>query len=297
MLPALVSDAALERANGRLWSVELIANALIGPVLGAFLIALWLPLPFVLNALAYAAAMLLVMRIAGPFRAQQSGSRSWRAELGQGFAFLMGAPLLRTLAWTTGFWNLLHQMVAIALVLHAQENFGIGAEAYGLMLAGGAVGGVIGSLAGDRVARVLGARADHALDAGCIAAGLCGDGCGARTGDGGTGLGLYGNDRTDLEYRVGQHPPTHDPGRAAGPGQQPVPAACMGDDSRGAGAVGRVGAGGRGAASAGHRTDAAVLGCGGGRGVFDHWCMARLGARLRGATMKRFECRSPALYM
>jgi len=156
MLPALVSDAALERANGRLWSVELIANALIGPVLGAFLIALWLPLPFVLNALAYAAAMLLVMRIAGPFRAQQSGSRSWRAELGQGFAFLMGAPLLRTLAWTTGFWNLLHQMVAIALVLHAQENFGIGAEAYGLMLAGGAVGGVIGSLAGDRVARALG---------------------------------------------------------------------------------------------------------------------------------------------
>ncbi len=156
MLPALVPHAALERANGRLWSVELIANSLIGPVLGAFLIALWLPLPFALNALAYAAAMLLVLRIAGHFRAPQAASRNWRAELREGFAFLKDAPLLRTLAWTTGFWNLLHQMVPIALVLHAQENLNLTAQVYGLVLAGGAVGGVLGSLIGPWVAKTLG---------------------------------------------------------------------------------------------------------------------------------------------
>jgi hypothetical protein len=156
MLPALVPDAELERANGRLWSVELLANSLIGPVLGAFLIALWLPLPFVLNAAAYGAAMLLVMRIAGNFRAPQAESRDWRAELAQGFTFLKAAPLLRTLAWTTGFWNLLHQMVLIALVLHAQENLHLSAQVYGLVLAGGAVGGVLGSLIGPWVATTLG---------------------------------------------------------------------------------------------------------------------------------------------
>ncbi len=157
MLPGLVPDALLERANGRLWSVELIANSLIGPVLGAFLIGIWLPLPFALNAAAYGLAMWLVLRIAGDFRVRQVGPRNWRAELAEGFAFLKGAPLLRTLAWTTGFWNLLHQIVAIALVLHAQENFGLGAEIYGLMLAGGAIGGVAGSLLGEYVARGLGA--------------------------------------------------------------------------------------------------------------------------------------------
>ncbi len=156
LLPGLVADADLERANGRLWSVELLANSLIGPVLGAFLIALWLPLPFALNALAYGAAMLLVMRIAGRFRADQRAQRDWRAELAQGFAFLKGAPLLRTLAWTTGVWNLLHQMVMIALVLHAQENLNLSAQVYGLVLAGGAVGGVLGSLIGPWVARRLG---------------------------------------------------------------------------------------------------------------------------------------------
>lgn len=52
MLPALVPHERLEAANGRLWSVELTGNALIGPPLGAALIAIALPLPFVVNALA-----------------------------------------------------------------------------------------------------------------------------------------------------------------------------------------------------------------------------------------------------
>ena len=156
MLPALVQGADLERANGRLWSVEMIANSLIGPVLGAFLIGLWLPLPFAGNALAYGVAVVMVMRIAGNFRVIQTAPRNWRTELAEGFGFLRAQPLLRSLAWTTGVWNLLHQMVAIALVLHAQENFGLSPQAYGLMLAGGAVGGVIGGLAGSRIAGILG---------------------------------------------------------------------------------------------------------------------------------------------
>jgi Na+/melibiose symporter-like transporter len=125
-------------------------------VLGAFLIALALPLPFAANAAAYAVAVLLVAGIVGAFRPVATGPRNWRAELAEGFAFLRDAPLLRTLAWTTGFWNLFHQMILIALVLHAQENLGLGAQAYGLVLAGGAVGGVLGSLAGERIVRLLG---------------------------------------------------------------------------------------------------------------------------------------------
>ena len=156
MLPALVPPAQLERANGQLWSAELLTNALIGPALGAFLIGLWLPLAFGLNALAYGLAMLLVAGLAGQFKAVRTDRRGWRAEIGEGFAFLRGVPLLRTLAWTTGFWNLFHNMMMIALVLHAQENLGLSAATYGLMLAGGAVGGIAGSLLGERIAGALG---------------------------------------------------------------------------------------------------------------------------------------------
>lgn len=157
MLPSLVTPDQLERANGQLWSAELLTNALIGPALGAFLIGLWLPLAFGLNALAYGLAMLIVAGLAGPFRAVRTDRRGWRAELAEGFAFLRGVPLLKTLAWTTGFWNLFHQMIVIGVVLHAQENLGLSAQAYGLTLAGGAVGGIAGSLLGERIGRALGA--------------------------------------------------------------------------------------------------------------------------------------------
>jgi hypothetical protein len=100
--------------------------------------------------------VLLVAGIAGQFRPEQRAVPDWKAELGEGLAFLRAKPLLRTLAWTTGFWNLLYQMVAIGVVLHGQENLGLSAEAYGLTLAGGAIGGIAGALSGEHIARALG---------------------------------------------------------------------------------------------------------------------------------------------
>lgn len=156
MLPAIVSADALERANGRLWSVELVGNALLGPALGAFLIAYAVFSPFALNALAYVAAVAILYRLKGGFRPAARAERNWRAELGEGLAFLRAAPLLRALAWITGVWNLFFEMVMIALVLHVQENLNLGAEAYGLILAAGAVGGILGGLYGDRIIAALG---------------------------------------------------------------------------------------------------------------------------------------------
>lgn len=156
MLPALVPGDRLEAANGRLWSVELTGNALAGPPLGAILVAVALPLPFVANSAAYGLAALVVAGIAGSFVPARSGDRNWRRELGEGVAFLRNAPLLRALAWLTGLWNLFFQMVMIALILHVQENLGLPAEAYGLILAAGAVGGIAGGLLGERIVRRLG---------------------------------------------------------------------------------------------------------------------------------------------
>lgn len=165
MLPALVPPAQLEKANGRLWSLELIGNALIGPPLGAALVAMLLVLPFAANALAYGVAALIVAAIGGNFRPERPPQTAgWRAELAEGYGFLRAAPLLWLLAWLTGFWNLFFQMVMIALVLHVQENLGLSPGAYGLVLAAGAVGGIAGGLWGARVAAALGrARAAQGM--------------------------------------------------------------------------------------------------------------------------------------
>ena len=156
MLPAIVPDEHLERANGRLWSVELVGNALLGPALGAFLITSVIWLPFAVNAVVFVLAAALMFGMRGRFTPDRTDARNWRVELGQGLAFLRDAPLLRLLAIITGVWNMLHQMVVIALVLHVQENLGLEAWGYGLILAAGAVGGIAGGFVADRVVKRIG---------------------------------------------------------------------------------------------------------------------------------------------
>lgn len=156
VLPTLVPSDRLETANGRLWSVELTANSLAGPALGAFLIAEEMELPFLVNMLAYGLAAAMVARIRLAPRHAAMTERRWTWEFREGAGFLMRAPMLRMLAVLTGVWNMFHQMMMMGLVLHMQENLGTGARAYGVVLAAAAVGGILGGLTGGAVARRLG---------------------------------------------------------------------------------------------------------------------------------------------
>ena len=159
MLPSLVEHSALERANGRLWSVELIGNSLVGPAVGAFLIAAFAPAPFALNSIAYAVALVCVISLKGSFKPKPANTApNWKGELREAYHFLKSSPLLRTLALLTGFWNLLFQMSAIALVLHVQENLNFGATAYGLLLVGSAFGGVCAGFVAERIVNRLGPK-------------------------------------------------------------------------------------------------------------------------------------------
>ncbi|MBC7155914.1 MAG: MFS transporter [Rhodobacteraceae bacterium] len=158
ILPALVPAARLEAANGRLWSVEIVANALVGPPLAALLLGVALALPFAANVALYGLAMALVAGLGGRFRANGAAPvpRDWRRELREGVRFLAGQPLLRLLAVVTGVWNLFFQMQAIALILFVQEVVGVGATGYGLILGAGAVGGVLAGWLSAPIVRRLG---------------------------------------------------------------------------------------------------------------------------------------------
>ena len=157
MVPSIVPRSALERANARLFSAELIGNALLGPAVGAFLIAAALWLPFAANAVLFAVAVWVMRGLRGRFRPRVAGTRAdWRRELGEGIAFMRAQPFLQVLAVVTAVWSLFHQMMVIALVLHVQENLGLGPRPYGLVLAAGALGGVAGALLAERVVARIG---------------------------------------------------------------------------------------------------------------------------------------------
>ncbi len=157
MVPAIVPKERLEAANGRLWSVEMIGNALIGPPLAALLLGLAVALPFAANAALYGVAVALVAGMSGRFRPPGGGERNWRRELMVGVRFLIGKPVMRTLALVSGLWNLLFHMALMALILFAQEVIGVGATGYGLILGAGAIGGVLAGWASEHIIRRLGA--------------------------------------------------------------------------------------------------------------------------------------------
>ena len=162
ILPSIVPADRLEWANGRLWSMELTGNSLVGPALSALLIGMAPFLPFAVNAVTYAVAAVLILQLAGRFQPQTTESQNWRRELGEGIRFLRSTPLLRLLAYVTGAWNLLFQMVFVALFLHGQENIGVGATVFGIILAAGAVGGILGGLCGAWIIKRVGSGATAA---------------------------------------------------------------------------------------------------------------------------------------
>ncbi|MDP0928075.1 MFS transporter [Paracoccus onubensis] len=155
LLPALIPEQHLERANGRLWSVEMVMNMFVGTALAGVLIGISLALPFAVNAAAMAAAMLLILSLHGDFRADTSDnstrSRNWRADLREGLAFLLSQPILRGLAILTGFFNFAFEAMIVTLVLIVQERLQLGPLAISAIMASGAVGGVLAGTINDRI--------------------------------------------------------------------------------------------------------------------------------------------------
>lgn len=147
MLPNIVPSDSLERANGLIGSIETVGNSMAGPALGAFIVAIFVPLPFLAIAVTLLFAALLTAFLKGDFKPAEQRTHAWQVELIEGFRFVVGHPMLRVLVLITGFWTFFAEMSVIALVLHIQENLNAGATTYGLILAVGAIGGVVGGLA------------------------------------------------------------------------------------------------------------------------------------------------------
>ena len=162
IMPAVVPPSLLERANGRQYAAEVVANSFAGPPIGGLLFALAVSLPFWADATSFVASAALIATIAHlvPRPARPTGPaserRSIRAEIAEGLRWLYHHRVLRTLALLLGTLNLCGNMALATFVLFAQEELGLGDSGFGLLLAGMAAGGVLGGLVGSRVAAAFG---------------------------------------------------------------------------------------------------------------------------------------------
>jgi len=171
MVPAVVPREGLERANGWLFGGAMLMNGMVAGPLSGLLFAIAASLPFFVNAGTYAASAVLFALIAGSYR--PSGREVAAAELvgaapGQrlpvpagsawtelvaGFRWLVHQPLVRTMAILIGLLNVTLTAALAVLVLLAKQRLHLGSVGYGLLVTCIAVGGILGSLIGDRLIR------------------------------------------------------------------------------------------------------------------------------------------------
>jgi MFS family permease len=167
LIPALVSRerARLERANGRLAGTRMVAEELAGPPAGGFLFSVSAWIPFAVDAVSFAASSALIAIIPGRRAARGGGGEAsvaagrrtgLRAEIAEGLGWLFAHRVLRALALRVAGVNVLAAAQGAVLVLFAQERLGLGSVGFGLLLAGAAVGGVLGSVVAPWLSRRLG---------------------------------------------------------------------------------------------------------------------------------------------
>jgi MFS family permease len=153
ILPDLVAKPLLPRANGRQQAITTVTRQFAGPPLGSLLFGVSAALPFGLDAVSFAVSAVLVATL--PRRAGSAGTRS---AVRDGLAWLLRHRLLRTLAILVGVNAFCGQLAAATLVLLGTQVVHLDARGYGLLLAGAALGSVLGGLVNARVVARIGPR-------------------------------------------------------------------------------------------------------------------------------------------
>jgi MFS family permease len=153
LLPGLVAREDLGIANARLQGAFLLANQLLLPPVGAFLFAAGPALPFATNGACFALGAVLISRVVGGVRELQPDRPGVRAEMLEGFRWLVGHPPMRTLALTILTFNVTFGAAWSVLVLYAGERLGMNEVGFGLLTTAMAVGGVVGTVSYGRLER------------------------------------------------------------------------------------------------------------------------------------------------
>lgn len=153
-VPELVDDIDLPRANGQLYSAQVAGEQFVGPALGGVIFGLGAALPFVIDGVSFAISGLLLL-LAFPRRHSKGLAPGGRAPLAEGFDHLRRTAVLRSLTLTIAAFAFCQSLVLSTLVLFAADALQLSTTGFGLFLAVGALGNLIGGLAADRVGRRL----------------------------------------------------------------------------------------------------------------------------------------------
>jgi MFS family permease len=172
-LPNLVSEEDLPQANGLLQTADNFTWA-IGALVGGALVAATSPdVAYVVNAISFLVSALLIVRIRQSLEeAERPPSLGHWRDLAEGFAFAVRSKSLVTVivAWSIAVFATAG--VNVAEIVLAKDVFSAGDFGYGLLVACGAVGLMIGSLFGGSWIEQRGIAIPYGVSMGLMALGF-----------------------------------------------------------------------------------------------------------------------------
>lgn len=156
-LPALIDRSRLVEGNAKLQASESVSQ-FAGPTIGGLLIqAITAPYAVLATALSFlwSAGWVGSIRTREPKPARKP-DRNLLREIRAGLRFVLGNRMLRAIALCTGTANLYNSAVLAVIYVLLARKLHVSPGVIGLITAGSAVGGVLGSLVAARFARVVG---------------------------------------------------------------------------------------------------------------------------------------------
>jgi MFS family permease len=154
IVPTLVAPDDLDRANGRITTVEVVTNNFVATPVGAaaFTVAPWLP--FLLDSVSYFGSIAPFSRLPRSRAQHDEGSEqpSIRAGMGDGLRWVTEHPFLRPLTVAVAVFHLGTAGAFSLLILIVTDVLDARRIVFGVVLAAAAVGATIASLVTARLA-------------------------------------------------------------------------------------------------------------------------------------------------
>jgi MFS family permease len=165
LMPSVVAEEQLQKANGQMWSAESLTNSFIGPPLGSLLLGAAMALPFFVDAATFFFCAGLIGTLAGTFRPGKSGAprTSFHIEIKEGISWLWHHQLLRSMGIILGLLNFCGSITGAIYILFAQEVLHASVFIFAILGTAGAVGGILGGTLGPRVTAKIGSGPSLAL--------------------------------------------------------------------------------------------------------------------------------------
>ncbi|MFE1770818.1 MFS transporter [Streptomyces sp. NPDC059008] len=160
MLPRLVDERHLERANGRLMAAQIVLNETAGPPVAGLLVGLTAAAALATGGVLYALAALLLCGLAPLVRPGREAAPGGPAggvlrDIRKGLGFVLADRTLRLTLAASALYGLVFSATFSMLVLLSDRTLGLSETGYGLLLAAGSLGAVAGSWLAPRAAARL----------------------------------------------------------------------------------------------------------------------------------------------